>query len=255
MDLRLKFNEDVLNYDKCRPNYVDELLADIINYSKLDNSMKALEIGIGTGQATAPVIKTGCDLTAIELGENLAEYSKAKFSSFDNFKVINADFESYSTAPNQYDLIYSATAFHWIPEHIGYPKVFDLLKPKGTVALFWNRPSRRNDAMHEGIQKAYDKYTPSSETPKIGFDESSCQKYISLLDKYGFKCVTLKLYYRTRVIKVNDYISLLNTYSDHRAMNREDRIDLENEISNVINSFGGEIDIDDTMDLYLGKKP
>ncbi len=71
----------------------------------------------------------------------------------------------------------------------------------------------------------------------------------------SFQSVTLKLYYRTRVLKVNEYISLLNTYSDHRAMNQDDSINLENEISNVISSFVGEIDIDDTMDLYLGIKP
>lgn len=37
---------------------------------------------------------------------------------------------------------YSATAFHWIPEEIGYPKVIQMLKPHGTLALFWNKPFR-----------------------------------------------------------------------------------------------------------------
>lgn len=112
MDLRLKFNEDVINYDKYRPTYVNELFIEVINYSKLDNTKNALEIGIGTGQATMPILKTGCNLTAIELGENLAVYSKNKFASFDNFNVINIDFESYSSVTNQFYLIYSATAFH-----------------------------------------------------------------------------------------------------------------------------------------------
>lgn len=30
---------------------------------------------------------------AIELGENLAKYAKNRFSSYDNFQIVNADFE------------------------------------------------------------------------------------------------------------------------------------------------------------------
>jgi trans-aconitate methyltransferase len=255
MDLRLKFNEDVTNYDKYRPTYVNELFMDIINYSKIDNTKNVLEIGIGTGQATMPILKTGCNLTAIELGENLAVYSKNKFALFENFNVVNIDFESYLSVTNQFNLIYSATAFHWIPEHIGFPKVFDLLKSKGVIALFWNHPNRKNDAMHVEIQKAYGKYRPSSDKPEQEFDENFCKKYTDLLSKYGFVNVTSKLYHQTRILKVNEYISLLNTYSDHRAMDNDAKTRLENDISDAIKKFGGKIDIHDTMDLYLGTKP
>lgn len=37
----------------------------------LNPEKKVLEIGPGTGQATESILKTGCDYTAIELGENL----------------------------------------------------------------------------------------------------------------------------------------------------------------------------------------
>jgi len=32
-----------------------------------------------------------------------------------------------------HDLVYSASAFHWIPEDIGYSKVYDMLKPEGAL--------------------------------------------------------------------------------------------------------------------------
>lgn len=59
MDLRFTFNEDVLNYDKMRPTYVKELYENIIQFSNLDSNKNALEIGIGTGQATLPFFKHG----------------------------------------------------------------------------------------------------------------------------------------------------------------------------------------------------
>ena len=55
---------------------------------------QALEIGIGTGQATLPILQTKCKLTAIEIGEKLAEYSRHKFVNFSNLEVVNIDFEN-----------------------------------------------------------------------------------------------------------------------------------------------------------------
>jgi len=70
MDKRYIFNEDPNNYDRYRPTYCKELFDDIIKYSELNEQKKAIEVGIGTGQATKPFLMTGCDVTAIELGWN-----------------------------------------------------------------------------------------------------------------------------------------------------------------------------------------
>lgn len=256
MDLRLKFNEDPLNYDKYRPNYSEELFKDIINYGELNNSKNALEIGIGTGQATLPILEAGCNITAIELGANLARYVKKKFSKFSNFKVENIDFESFTSGSNQYELVYSATAFHWIPEEVAFKKVYDLLKPGGAIALFWNHPfvNRDDDKIHREIRKAYEKFKPSDKEI-IEFNEDSCKKYTQMLEKYGFIDIKSKIYRKTRKLKASEYISLLETYSDHRECPSDIKNNLYNEISKAINKFGGEISIYDTMDLYLGKKP
>ena len=56
-ELRMKFDEDEINYDRWRPGYPDELF------------QAALEVGIGTGQATRPFLEAGCRVTAVELGE------------------------------------------------------------------------------------------------------------------------------------------------------------------------------------------
>ena len=195
MDLRLKFNEDPLNYDKYRPTYSEELFKDIIDYGELNNSKSSLEIGIGTGQATLPILEAGCSVRAIELGEDLARYVKEKFSSFRNFEVQNIGFEDFISDKNQYDLVYSATAFHWIPEDIGFKKVYDLLKPGGTIALFWNHPfvNRDDDKIHREIRKVYRKFKPSDKEP-TEFNEDACKKYTQILEEYGFTNIKSKIY-------------------------------------------------------------
>ncbi|WP_346935678.1 methyltransferase domain-containing protein [Clostridium sp.] len=126
--LETTFNSVYTEYDKWRPTYVKDLYDDIFDVKEINPSSNVLEVGIGTGQATLPILKTGCSLTAIELGDQLAEFSKHKFKDYDKFNVKNFAFQDFECPPNSFDLIFSASAFHWIPEDIGYTKVFDILK-------------------------------------------------------------------------------------------------------------------------------
>lgn len=255
MDLRLKFNEDVENYDKHRPKYPKELFLDIINYSKISSSCNVLEIGIGTGQATLPFLQSGCKVTALELGDNLAEYVKDKFGEYKKFEVINSDFMEYPIETNSFELVYCATAFHWIPLEEGYLKARNVLKDDGTIALFWNHPfpNRPDDISNIANKKIYDKYRPSDKEI-IEFSKNDCQKHIDELERFGFKDITSKLYNRKRTLTSEEYISLLNTYSDHRALPVEIKSDFELDMKNAIDEVGGRINIYDTVDLYLARK-
>ena len=256
MDLKLMFDENVVNYDKMRPTYVKELFADIINFSKVNHSKIALEIGVGTGQATLAFLQTGCATYAIEIGNNMTEFVKHKFANYKNFHVTNADFGDVQLNSNSYDLIYSGTAFHWIPQEIGYPKTFDLLKNGGTLALFWNHPyPYKSDEFYIKIQEVYSKYQNGIKSTVHKFSEEKCLNIVETMGKYGFTDTQYKVYRNTRVLTTQQYIALLNTYSDHRAFKSESRKALEAELTDVINQYGGTVEIQDTMDLYLAKKP
>ena len=85
------------------------------------------------------------------------------------------------------------------------------------------------------------------------FDESDCQKRINELERFGFKDVTSKLYHCKRNLTSNEYISLLNTYSDHRALPIKVKNNFEIDMKNAIDEVGGKINIYDTIDLYLAR--
>lgn len=252
MELRLKFNEDAENYDKARPSYPAELFDDIITYSGINKNSNILEIGIGTGQATIPFLELSCNVTAVEFGSGLAEYTRAKFSSYPNLNVINADFIKSDLKNRCYDLIYCATAFHWLPQEEAYNKIKELLKPNGTLALFWNHPfpNRENDEVNMASKRVYDKYRPSDK-PLAEFSEIDLKKRKTELEQNGFKCVEAKLYRRTRTLTTQQYIALINTYSDHRALPDDIRLPFEKEMISAVDSLGGKINIYDTIDLYL----
>ena len=88
----------MIRYDQYRPRYSPELFSELIEYAHIEPDKTVLEIGPGTGQATDPILQTGCDYHAIELGEHLTEMMKYKYGHFSNFEIVNDDFITHDFA-------------------------------------------------------------------------------------------------------------------------------------------------------------
>ena len=250
------FNTQAALYEKMRPGYVPELYSDLFRLVSIGPDSSVVEIGIGAGQATRPVLDTGCTLTAIESGDQFSELCRQKFSQYPRFSVMTGKFEDCPWEPDSCDLIYAATAFHWIPEEIGYPKVFAMLKSGGVFARFANHPykDKGREALHQDIQKLYAVYMPGSKVSDE-FSEEQAKAIAEIPLKYGFVNVSYQLYKRTRTFSAREYSQLLGTYSNHIAIEEQTRKKFFSEIENAINDHGGEITIYDTIDLELAQKP
>lgn len=254
--LEWTFDTQSDRYEKMRPLYVSELYDDIFNMINISQNSNVLEIGIGGGQATLPILEKGCRLTAVEYGKNLAAVSSKKFKSYPNFSVVVSKFEDAPFDFNSFDFIYSASAFHWISEEVGYQKVFSLLKSGGIFAQFANHPfkDKMREDLHQAIQRIYAVYMPYS----LASDEYSEQQAIdkaNIAKEYGFIDIAYNLYHRTRTFTSKEYTELLGTYSDHIAIEEKTRKKFFFEIEAAIDSFGGKITIYDTIDLQMARKP
>lgn len=254
--LEWTFDTVAAQYEKLRPAYVPELYEDIFRHKQLDQASRALEVGIGGGQATLPILKTGCNVTAVEYGENFSRLCSQKFREFPGFLVVTSKFEDFAGESASYDLIYSASAFHWVPEEIGYPKVFDLLKSGGVFARFANHPykDKGREELSQAIQKIYDVYMPNA-MEGSEYSENEAVEKAETARKYGFADIRYKLYHRTRTFTAKEYTALLGTYSDHMVIEEEARKAFFSEIERAIDRLGGQITIYDTIDLQLARKP
>lgn len=255
------FNTVAKDYEKLRPGYPEELYQALFSYAQMDDSRHALEIGIGGGQATPPVLKTGCTLTAVEYGDKLAQLCREKFSDYSGFSVITGKFEDVSLSDDAFDLVYSASAFHWVPEEIGYTKVFQVLKPGGAFARFANHPyqAKDNPALFDEIEQAYaDYYYPyyNKQPQKIDeYTEEQAANRAKIAEKYGFTDIRYMLFHRTRTLSAAEYRALIGTYSDHITIEETIREQFYDAIEDAINRHGGFVNILDTIDLQMARKP
>lgn len=259
--LEWTFDTVASQYEKLRPGYADELYRAIFDYIPIHENSNVIEVGTGGGQATLPVLKTGCNLTAVEYGAQFSDLLKEKFKSFPKFSVITGKFEDVGFQENAFDLVFSASAFHWIPEKTGYEKVFSMLKSGGAFARFANHPYRDkgNPELSEEIDRLYDIYynTFHNKAKHEVIKEYTIQQAeerAMIAEKYGFSDIRYALFHRKRVFSANEYIQLLGTYSDHIVIKKAIREEFFSKIEEAINKRGGAITIYDTMDLALARK-
>ncbi|WP_312433522.1 class I SAM-dependent methyltransferase [Lacrimispora sp.] len=251
MDFRKTFDTIPEKFDKWRPRYCDELFADVIDYAKIDTSKSVLEIGPGTGQAAEPFLKTDCNYLAIELGEHFVEFTKKKYGCYSNFNIINDDFEIHNFGAQKFDLVFSAATIQWIPEKICFPKVYNLLKSGGTLAMFMTYTDEKssNVALYDTIQKVYDKHfhVETKYTCRLDYDN---------VVNHGFVDFKFRDWKRTRVYTAEEYIEYLaSTQVEHITLQEPYKSNFYNGVREAIINAGNKIILNDTIALYLAKKP
>lgn len=256
IDFERTFDNAAAGYDRIRPVYPEELYRDIFRYRNVDKKSSVLEIGVGTGKATRPFLDTCCRFTGIEPGENLAAAATEKYRHYSNFSLYVQTLQEYVCPPEAFDLIYAATAFHWIPEEYGYKRVFELLKSGGAFARFAYHagPDMKRPELAEEIQVLYERYMPQPRKP-AAFSADNARALSGIAEKYGFVNTEYKLYRTTKDFSADEYLQLLHTYPNHMALDVESREGLFQGIHSAIIRNGGVMTVYYTMDLELAMKP
>src|SRR5204862_6714831 len=101
-------------YQRARPDYPDELLDDLVAVTGLAPGDRLLEVGCATGKATLPLARRGFRICCVEPGAHLAAAARRNAGGLD-VEVVEARFEDWRPPhPAPFDLVFAATAWHWI---------------------------------------------------------------------------------------------------------------------------------------------
>lgn len=130
------FDADVGNYEAARPGYPPALFDLLADRCGLGPDTCVLEIGPGPGVATLPMLDRGAEVVAVEAGEQMAHRLRQRTEGR-RCEVLHATFETVDLAERCFDVVVSATAFHWVDPRIGVPKAADHLVDGGWFALWW----------------------------------------------------------------------------------------------------------------------
>ena len=137
------FNEVPELYDRVRPGYPDDLFADLVAITRIDETSSVLEVGCGTGQATRSLAALGCSVTAVEPGEQMAILARRRLAAFGNVTVETSTFEEWDDRGRRFDVLVAASAWHWVDPSIGWRRAHDVLRTGGWMALLSHVVVRR----------------------------------------------------------------------------------------------------------------
>ncbi|HRC76382.1 MAG TPA: class I SAM-dependent methyltransferase [Kouleothrix sp.] len=244
--LRATFDEDALLYDQARPGYPPAMLDDIVALSGMPPGGHILEIGPGTGQVTLPWARRGYRVTAIELGASMAAVARQKLAGFAGVEIVTGTFESWPLAPGTFDLVFSATAFHWIEPAVRYRKSAEVLAPGGTLALCWNKHVDVPDSggFFEATEPFYQEAFPGHvyHGARMPPEDQPAPEQIEIEESGLFGPVAARRYIWQQAYDVESYIALLSTYSDHRSLPPDRRARLFEQIAGLMRAdYGGRI--------------
>jgi SAM-dependent methyltransferase len=232
--LRQTFNEDAERYDRARPGYPPEL------YDRLPPPpARILEIGCGTGQATRDLAARGHRITAIELGPQLAAVARRNLP--ESVDITVGAFEDWPLPAEPFDVVFAATAFHWIDPAVRVARSAAALRPGGMLAtIATGHVLGGTVEFFVEVQRCYERFDP--DTPS-GFRQPAAADVphdIEPLD--GFEDVTFHRYEWDAAYTTEQYLDLLLTYSGHRALPDAARTGLLACIAGLIdNRYGGTV--------------
>jgi SAM-dependent methyltransferase len=232
--LRATFDTTAASYHRARPDYPDELFTDLIQAAGLRPGDQLLEIGCATGKATVALAGRGFGITAVELGPGLAAAARHNLAGYPGVHVVTGAFESWRPAgAERFDLVYAATAWHWLDPRLRCGLAWQWLRPGGHLAI-WSAlhvlPDD-GDPFFTEIQEIYDEIGEGLPgdyvSPRPGeLDDNAAELAGSGL----FRVVQVRHFDWETGYDADGYIELLDTFSGHISMQQWQRDRLYGEI-------------------------
>lgn len=258
---RTSFDAAAQLYDDARPGYPEQMVDTVQAYAQLPAGARALEIGAGTGQATAQFAWRGIAVDAVEPGAAMADLIREKFDGTDlDVTVQTSDFETAEFEPGAYDLVLAPTSWHWLTPGLRWQRVADALKPEGTIATFWNIPHWRRTALIDQLDAVYER--SGADLSQLGpmltaeiDPEVLLREWTSdAPDPTPFSDLRGGQFRWSADYDAAEYVALLGTYGDHLTLDADIRERLLDGVAAVIDENGGIIELPYTTHLLVARR-
>lgn len=243
------FDAIAAEYDAVRPLYPEELFADLTKVVG-GAGQRVLEVGCGSGQATAGLLGCGWKVVAVDPGAELIDLAKARHGDVE-FHV--ARFETFVPEPASFRLVASAQAWHWIDPSVSFPKAAMALQPGGWLAIFGHVPSSPPPEVLKVLEPIYAEIAPDLWKPPPQAWYLPEGPVRTLFDASGlFGPVTRKAYAWSERVTASGFVRQLRTRSDYNVISQDRRDRLLAEVEEALAPLG-ELSLRNETHLYLAE--
>jgi SAM-dependent methyltransferase len=195
---RLVFGEVAQRYDEVRAGYSDELVDAVLCYLG-GTPARAVDVGAGTGKATAALHARGVPVTCVEPDPAMAAVLRVRHP---DVELVVCRFEDWSTVDGGVPLVMCAQAWHWIDPVRRVSHAPELLDdPADPKTMTWLTDELRGTPLFTDVT----------------------QRWFEVVVPYP----------------TARYRRLLETFSNHRMLEPDRRRALHDAIDAVVDEYGG----------------
>jgi SAM-dependent methyltransferase len=244
----LSFGAIADQYDRHRPDYPPRLVDDVVAVLP---GRQIVEIGAGTGKATALFAARGSDITAVEPDPAMANVLRSRAA---NVRVVIGALETW-TPDRLFDGLISAQAWHWTDPQTRWQRAASALAPGGVLAVWWNGDAWADPQLADEISAVYAAHGRES-ADSVSRDSEPADPWAGeeLAETPEFDYLGQHSYRRTARYSAQDFVAYLATHSAHSTLPTEARRALLADVRDVALAHGDEVVIDRRTDLYLGRR-
>lgn len=219
------FDEVAALYHAVRPRYPAALFDHLQALPGIEPGARVLELGMGTGIATEALLDRGFDVTGIEPGAALAAVARKRLGHHPRFRAIVTRFEDWEPTGETFDLVFSATAFHWIDRRVRVPKAACCLREGGYLATaMYHHVAGGDTAFFHAVQACYGAHMPGETGDQRLLPADDIEPETRELTEHGpFYAPEVFRWTAEERYSHAGYLDLLSTYSGHRLLDEANR--------------------------------
>jgi SAM-dependent methyltransferase len=238
---RLVFGEVADQYERARPDYPAAAFLKALEYAGHREDEWVVDIGAGTGKATAGWAAAGARVVALEPNAEMARVARRRFAGDARVTVVEASFEEWE-ADGAFAIVSAAQAWHWVDPAVRLERARSVLRSGGTLALLWNQPQYPDRALRRALDDAYAELAPDARgrfaqgTPRPLDGQDMAIDELRASPRFdGFVVHELA---NPIVYDAAQYVDLIGTHSDHRLLAGDARAQLLDRIGALVEGAG-----------------
>ncbi len=244
-------------YNQARPRYPKELIVSCVELAQLPSEAAILEIGCGPGIATVPFAQLGFKMVCLEPSPDSCFLARQNCASYPNVEIRNSSFEEWELETKRFNAVLAATAIHWIPPEVAYPKSADALQGNGSLILLWNKEPFPPYEVYQSLNEVYQTYAPSL----ARYEDRKAQEEIlkklgqNLIDSGLFKDLVFEHMKSEVTYSTDKYLMLLSTLSPYIALEEQTRDSLfEGLREKIEKTYGGSLHLSYVSAFHIARK-
>ena len=125
---------DALDYEELRPGYAPEAITWVAERGGIVPGSRVVDLAAGTGQLSRRFLSLGVDVVAVEPAANMRAMLQERLP---RVEAVDGTAESIPLDEASVDAVVVGNAFHHFAREAAFAEIRRVLRPGGTLGLFW----------------------------------------------------------------------------------------------------------------------